>query len=156
MAWQVCAVEDAKEALSFEAEVFKGLDHQRRRDILRYVGEGKHPSFTDILNAIRSPDSPILAYRLKTLAPFLEQKEGRYDLTPIGKAAYTLLLRRTVTYIRMALLHKRKSEVIIGHIVLWINAIAAGLVLGVESFMTTSALPSLAGVSLITSHQLFE
>ena len=151
----MCAVEDSKEALSLEAEVFKALDHQRRRDILRYVGEGRHPSFTDILNATRAPDSPTLAYHLKTLAPFLEQKEGRYDLTPIGKAAYTLLLR-TVTYNRMALLHKRKLETIIGHTVLWISAIAAGLVLEVDSFMTTIALPSLAAVSLMTIHQLFE
>ena len=56
-----------------------------------------------------------LSYHLKTLAPFIEQKDGRYDLNPIGKAAYTLLLR-TVTYNRMALLHKKKFRVIIGHI----------------------------------------
>ncbi len=89
------------------------------------------------------------------MAPFLEQTEGRYDLTPSGKAAYTRLLR-TVTYNRMALLHKRKLEVIVGHTVLWNSAIAAGLVLEVDSFRTTIALPSSAAVNLMTIHHLFE
>ena len=146
---------ESKEFSSLEQEVFKALDHQIRRDILRYIGEGKKPSFTDIKNATRSPDSPTLSYHLKTLGPFLKQKEGKYDLNSIGKAAYTLLLR-TVTYDRMALLHKKKLGVIIGHIALWISAIAAGLVLKVDSFMTTIALPSLAAVSLMTINELFE
>jgi DNA-binding transcriptional ArsR family regulator len=148
-------VRDVKDVSSLEEEVFKALDHQRRRDILRYIGEGQHPTFTEILSATRSPDSPSLTYHLKTLAPFLDQKAGRYDLNPIGKAAYMLLLR-TVTYNRMALLHKKKLGVLIGHIVLWISAIAAGLVLEVDSFMTTITLPSLAAVSLMTINQLFE
>jgi len=148
-------VEESKEFSSLEEEVFKALDHQIRRDILRYIGEGKKPSFTDIKNATRSPDSPTLSYHLKTLTPFLEQKEGRYDLNPVGKAAYTLLLR-TVTYNRMVLLHKKKLGVIIGHIALWISAIAAGLVLRVDSVMTTICLPGLAATSLMTINELFE
>ena len=148
-------VGESKELSSLEEEVFKALDHQIRRDILRYIGEGKKPSFTDIKNATRSPDSPTLSYHLKTLTPFLEQKEGQYDLNPIGKAAYTLL-HRTVTYNRMVLLHKKKLGVIIGHIALWISAIAAGLVLRVDSVMTTSCLPGLAAASLMTINELFE
>ena len=149
------SLEESKEFSSLEEEVFKVLDHQIRRDILRYIGEGKKLSFTDIKNATRSPESPTLSYHLKTLAPFLEQKDGKYDLNPIGKAAYTLLLR-TVTYNRIALLQKKKLGVIIGHTVLWISAIAAGLVLEVDSFMTTIILPSLAAVSLMTINELFE
>ena len=146
---------ESKEFTSLEEEVFKALDHQIRRDILRYIGEGKKPTFTDIMNATRSPDSPTLSYHLRNLAPFLEQKDGRCDLNPIGKAAYTLLLR-TATYNRVALLHKKKLGAIIGHIILWVSAIAAGLVLEVDSFMTTITLPSLAAVSLMTINKLFE
>lgn len=146
---------ESKEFTSLEEEVFKALDHQIRRDILRYIGEGKKPTFTHIMNATRSPDSPTLSYHLRNLAPFLEQKDGRYDLNPIGKAAYTLLLR-TATYNRVALLHKKKLGAIIGHIMLWVSAIAAGLVLEVDSFMTTIILPSLAAVSLMTINKLFE
>lgn len=148
-------LEESKEFTNLEEEVFKALDHQIRRDILRYIGEGKKPTFTDIMNATRSPDSPTLSYHLRNLAPFLEQKDGKYDLNPIGKAAYALLLR-TTAYNSVALLHKKKLEVIIGHIVLWISAIAAGLVLRVDSFMTTIALPSLAAVSLMIINKLFE
>ena len=146
---------ETQEFKSLEEEVFKALDHQRRRDILRFIGEGKKPTFTEIMNATKSPDSPTLSYHLRNLAPFLESKDGRYDLNPIGKAAYTLLLR-TTTYDRVALLHKKKFGAIFGHIVLWISAIAAGLVMEVDPFMTTIALPSLAAVSLMTINELFE
>jgi len=143
------------EYANFEEEVFKALDHQRRRDILRFIGEGRKPTFTDIMNNTKSPDSPTLSYHLRNLTPFFEVKDGRYDLNPVGKAAYNLLLK-TATYDKVALLHKKKYEAIIGHIFLWISAIAAGLVLKVDSFMTTIALPSLAAVSLMIIHELFE
>ncbi|MBN1682569.1 helix-turn-helix transcriptional regulator [Candidatus Bathyarchaeota archaeon] len=146
---------ESKEFTSLEEEVFKALDHQMRRDILRYIGEGKKPTFTDIMNITRSPDTPTLSYHLRSLAPFLVQKEGKYDLNQIGRAAYSLL-RRTTTYYKVALLHKKKNAVIIGHIVLWGSAIAAGLVLEVDTFMTTIALPSLAAVSLMIIYELFE
>ena len=146
---------ESEEVKSLEEEVFKTLNHQRRRDILRFIGEGKKPTFTEIMNTTKFTDSPTLSYHLRNLAPFLESKDGRYELNPIGKAAYTLLLR-TATYDRMALLHKKKVGVIFGHIALWISAIAAGLVMQVDPFMTTIALPSLAAVSLMTIHELFE
>jgi len=146
---------ERQEFKSLEEEVFKALDHQIRRDILRFIGEGKRPTFTEIMNTTKSPDSPTLSYHLRNLAPFLELKDGKYDLNSMGKAAYTLLLR-TATYDRMALLHRKKAGAIFGHIVLWISAIAAGLVLRVDSFMTTIALPSLAAVSLMIINELFE
>jgi len=146
---------ESREFKSLEEEVFRALDHQIRRDILRFIGEGKRPTFTEIMNTTKSSDSPTLSYHLRNLAPFLELKDGRYDLNPIGKAAYTLLLR-TATYDKWALLHKKKSGAIFGHIALWISAIAAGLVLHVDPFMTTIALPSLAAVSLMIINELFE
>lgn len=146
---------EGPELKSLEEEVFKALDHQKRRDILRYVGERKGATFTEILNASKIPDSPTLSYHLRNLAPFLEVKDGKYELNPIGKAAYALLLK-TATYNKIALLYKKKSGAIIGHIALWISAIAAGLVLKVDPFMTTIALPSLAAVSLMTINELFE
>jgi len=51
---------------------------------------------------------------------------------------------------------KKKTGVIIGHIALWISAIAAGLVMSVDSVMTTIILPSLAAVSIMTIEELFE
>ena len=59
-------------------------------------------------------------------------------------------------YNKQALFMKKKTGAIIGHIALWISAIAAGLVMGVDSFMTAIILPSLAAASLMTIEKLFE
>jgi len=138
---------------SLEQEVFKALDHQMRRDILRYVGEGKNLTFTDILNATGT-DSPTLSYHLRSLAPFIEQRDGKYGLTSIGKAAYTLLLR-TASYNKVALLQKKKYEATVGNSILWVAAIAASVVLKVDTTLTAVILPILAGVSLYITYQLF-
>ena len=69
--------ESEEEMRSLEEKVFKVLDHQKRRDVLRYVGERKGGTFTEILNATGMPDSPTLSYHLRSLSPFMEQKEGR-------------------------------------------------------------------------------
>jgi hypothetical protein len=146
---------DEQEISNLEEEVFRALDHQIRRNVLRYIGEAKEPTFTEILNTVNIPDSPTLSYHLKTLSPFVIQQRGRYILSPVGKAAYSLLLKTTM-YNKQALYMKKKTGAIIGHIALWISAIAAGLVMRVDSFMTTIILPSLAAASLMTIEKLFE
>jgi hypothetical protein len=146
---------EEQEISNLEEEVFKALDHPIRRNVLRYIGEAKEPTFTEILNTVKIPDSPTLSYHLKTLSPFVIQQRGRYTLSPVGKAAYSLLLKTTM-YNKQALYMKKKTGAMMGHIVLWISAIAAGLVMGVDSFMTTIILPCLAAVSLMTIEKLFE
>jgi hypothetical protein len=146
---------EEQEISNLEEEVFRALDHQIRRNVLRYIGEAKEPTFTEILNTVNIPDSPTLSYHLKTLSPFVIQQRGRYILSPVGKAAYSLLLKTTM-YNKQALYMKKKTGAIIGHIALWISAIAAGLVMRVDSFMTTIILPSLAAASLMTIEKLFE
>ena len=148
-------VKEEQEINNLEEEVFKALDHQTRRNILRYIGETEEPTFTEILNTVKIPDSPTLSYHLKTLSPFVVQQKGRYSLSPVGKAAYSLLLKTSI-YNRQALFMKKKTGALIGHIALWTSAMAAGLVMGVDSFMTTIILPSLAAVSLMTIEKLFE
>jgi DNA-binding transcriptional ArsR family regulator len=152
---QILGEAKGEELESLEEEVFKALDHQMRRDILRLVGERKEVTFTEILNESRAPDSPSLSYHLRILGPFMEQRGGKYGLTRIGKAAYTLLLR-TSDYSRVALLHRKKTGAIVGHVVLWISAIAASLVLEVDWFLSSIILPSLAGTSLMVIYELFE
>lgn len=51
---------------------------------------------------------------------------------------------------------RKKTEAIVGHIVLWISAMAAGLVMGIDTFMTVIILPSLAAASLMIIDKLFE
>jgi DNA-binding transcriptional ArsR family regulator len=140
---------------SLEQEVFKVLDHQKRRDILRYVGEKKATTFTEILSASKMPDSPTLSYHLRSLAPFIKQENGKYSLTPIGKDAYSLLLR-TTTYNKLALLQKNKFEVTLGNTLIWGAAIAAAAFLRVDAILSGVILPVLAGVSLSITYKLFE
>jgi DNA-binding transcriptional ArsR family regulator len=140
---------------SLEQEVFKALNHQKRRDILRYVGEKKATTFTEILSASKIPDSPTPSYHLRSLAPFIKQEDGKYRLTPIGKDAYNLLLR-TATYNKLALLQKNKYEVILGNTLIWIAAIAAAAFLKVDAFLSSVILPILAGTSLSITYKLFE
>jgi hypothetical protein len=145
---------EKREFENLEAEVFKALDHQMRRDILRYVGEGRSPTFTDILNAIRIPDSPTLAYHLKTLAPFIEQRKGTYHLTPMGRDSFNLLLKAG-TYSKIAVFQKKQGEAMLGNAVLWCAAIAAAAYEG-DTTMFTAVLPPLAAVSVAITYQLFK
>jgi hypothetical protein len=146
---------EGQEIENLEEDVFKAIDHQIRRNILRYIGENKETTFTEILNSLKISDSPTLSYHLKPLSLLVIQERGKYVLSPVGKAAYSLLLKTTI-YNKQALYMKRKTGAIIGNIVLWLSAIAAGLVMGVDSFMTTIILPSLAASSIWMIDKLFE
>jgi len=149
------AEKDDAEFENLEQEVFKALENQKRRDILRLVGEKKGITFTEILNASKVPDSPTLSYHLRSLAPFIKQENGKYTLTPIGKDAYSLLLR-TTTYNKLALLQKNKYEVTLGNTLIWGAAIAAAAILRVDAILSSVILPILAGVSLSITYKLFE
>jgi len=140
---------------SLEQKVFKALDNQKRRDILRYIGEKKATTFTEILNVGKIADSPTLSYHLRNLAPFIKQEAGKYCLTPLGKDAYNLLLR-TATYDKLAFLRKNKSSVTLGNIVIWIAAIAAAAALRADAMLSSIILPVLAAVSLYITNKLFE
>lgn len=147
--------EEEAEYETLEQEVFRALDHQVRRDILRYIGEKKHCTFTEILNATQVPDSPTLSYHLKNLAPFAEQQHGRYHLTSLGKDAYNLVLR-TGTYSKLALFEKKKYEATAGNTILWVVAIIAAAYMKTDPFLTTIILPILAAVSISTTYQLYK
>jgi hypothetical protein len=145
---------EKREFENLEAEVFKALDHQMRRDILRYVGEGRDPTFTGILNAIRIPDSPTLAYHLKSLAPFIEQRKGTYHLTPMGKDAFNMLLKAG-TRGKLALFQKKQFDATLGNTILWGSAIAAAY-LEVNTILWAVILPFNAFISVSTTYQLFK
>lgn len=91
-----------------EEEIFKSLSHNTRRDIIRIIGNKKELSFTDIRKYLDSIDSPTLSYHLKSLQPLLNQKEAKYKLSDIGKAAYNLLQKTYQT--QDALKYKNKLK----------------------------------------------
>ena len=146
---------EEKEHVSLEEEVFKALDHQKRRDILRNIGEKEGVTFTEIMNAGKIPDSPTLSYHLRSLAPFVEQKHGGYRLTPMGKDAYSLLLRST-TYDKLAIFQKKRFEATFANLVLWAAAIASAAYLEVSAEFTLIVMPPLAFVATMITYQLFD
>jgi hypothetical protein len=138
-----------------EQDIFNALESQKRRDILRLVGERKGISFTEVLNTSKIPDSPTLSYHLRELAPFIEQNQGKYYLTPIGKDAYSLLLK-TNSYSRVVWFRKKRYGATFGNLLLWVIAVAAAAYLGVDIVLTAIILPFLAFIAATTTHQLFE
>jgi DNA-binding transcriptional ArsR family regulator len=140
---------------NIEQDVFKALENQKRRDVLRLIGEKKGITFTDLLNASKISDSPTLSYHLRELAPFIEQKEGKYQLTSMGKDAYSLLLK-TSAYGKVVLFHKKRYGATFGNLLLWLIGIAAGFYLGVDITLTGIIMPFLAFIATTTTYQLFE
>jgi DNA-binding transcriptional ArsR family regulator len=139
---------------TLEREVFKALDHQMRRDILRHVGEEAKSTFTAIMKYL-DVDSPTLSYHLRALSPFIEQRKGTYSLTPIGKDAYNLLLR-TTSYNKLVHFQREKYEVTVGNTILWVTAIAAVAYMGSDTIVTAVILPILAAISISTTYTLFK
>lgn len=74
---------------NFEQDVFKALENQKRRNILRIVGERKGIGFTEVLNASKITDSPTLSYHLRELAPFIRQ-EGENTNSRLWEGMHTI------------------------------------------------------------------
>jgi hypothetical protein len=143
------------QAQNLEQDVFKALENQKRRDILRLVGEKRNISFTDILNVSKIPDSPSLSYHLRELSPFINQKSGKYELTPMGKDAYALLLK-TGTYGKIVLFQKKRMGATFGNLLLWGIGITAAAYLEVNVVLWAIIMPFLAFIATTTTYQLFE
>jgi hypothetical protein len=140
---------------NFEQDIFKALENQKRRDILRLVGEKRCVTFTDILTNSKIPDSPTLSYHLRELAPFIAQKNGKYWLTAIGKDAYSLLLK-TASYGKVVLFQKKRMGATFGNLLLWAIGISAAIYLGVDVIMWAIIMPFLGFLATTTTWQLFE
>lgn len=140
---------------NIEQGIFKALENQKRRDILRLIGERKNLAFTDILTTSKISDSPTLSYHLRELAPFIIQTGGKYELTLIGKDAYNLLLKAS-SYGKVALFQKKRAGATFGNILLWGIGITAAAYLGVDIALWAVIMPFLAMIAAGTTWQLFE
>ena len=111
---------------SLEESIFKTLSHQKRRDILRVIGESKEVTFTEIKKSIGTEDSPSLSYHLNALDHLIMQKEGKYRLSELGQDAYSLTCK-TTTYAAsnstISFLRREIPAVIIANAILWATAV---------------------------------
>lgn len=113
---------------SLEESIFKTLSNQKRRDILRFIGEKKQASFTEIKKSIQIEDSSSLSYHLNSLQILITQKNEKYSLSELGQEAYNLIVKTnayTSTNIAVGFLRKQLSALIIANAVLWAVAIFA-------------------------------
>jgi hypothetical protein len=149
------SIKDEESFLDVEQEFFKALENQKRRDTLRIIGERKGITFTEILNVGKLPDSPTLSYHLKTLSSFIEQRDGRYHLSPLGKEAYSFLLK-TTSYGKVAVFHGKRYGATFGNLLLWAIGVAAAMYLGADTTLTFIIMPFLAFIATTTTYQLFQ
>ena len=117
---------DRPERESLEESIFKTLSHQKRRDILRFIGERTEATFTEIKNSVGIEDSPSLSYHLNALDHLLVQKAGKYKLSELGHDAYNLMCKTTSYAVSTSIISSLRKEipaVIIANAILWAAAI---------------------------------
>lgn len=103
-----------------EDEIFKSLNHQVRRDIVKFLGENPL-SFTEIKNNIVAIDSPTLSYHIKSLQPLLKQKANQYELSEIGEAAFNLLSKIDES-VRISRYKRRFLYAYYVNVICWLSA----------------------------------
>jgi len=113
---------------SLEESIFKTLSNQKRRDVLRFIGENKQVTFTEIKKSVQIEDSSSLSYHLNSLQTLIAQKNEKYSLSELGQEAYTLIAKTnayTSTNVIVNFLRKQLSALIIANAILWAIAILA-------------------------------
>lgn len=138
---------------SLEESIFKTLSNQKRRDILRFIGENKQATFTEIKKAVEIEDSSSVSYHLNSLQTLIIQQNEKYTLSDLGQEAYNLIVKTnayTSTNIVVRTLRKQLSALIIANAILWAAAIFATTEFeGRLSQMTTFAFIALWSTSNI-------
>jgi DNA-binding transcriptional ArsR family regulator len=128
---------------SLEESIFKTLSNQKRRDILRFIGERRQATFTEIKKAAEIEDSSSVSYHLTSLQTLIMQQNEKYALSALGIEAYNLIMKTnayTSTNVVVDYLRRQIIAFIIVNAVLWVVAlIAANQFEGSISQMTTSA-----------------
>lgn len=113
---------------SLEESIFKTLSNPKRRDILRFVGENKRASFTEIKKAVEIEDSSSVSYHLRNLQNLVAQENEEYVLSDLGQEAYNLIVKTNAyasTNVVVRTLRKQLSALIIANAILWAAAIFA-------------------------------
>ncbi len=136
---------------SLEESIFKTLSNQKRRDILRFIGENKLATFTEIKKAAEIEDSSSVSYHLSSLKPLIAQKEDKYSLSGLGQEAYNLIVKTsayTSTSITLSYLRRQLTLLILANAVIWFAAIiVVNLIAGQLSLNATFVMVTLWVIS---------
>ena len=111
---------------SLEESIFKTLSNQKRRDILRFIGEKKQASFTETKKAVGIQDSSSFSYHLNSLGVLITQKAEKYHLSELGQEAYELIVKTnsyTSSNVVVNYLRRQLTLLIIANAILWLIGI---------------------------------
>jgi DNA-binding transcriptional ArsR family regulator len=112
---------------NLEEAVFKTLSNQKRRDIIRLLGENTDATFTEIKHST-GEDSPSLSYHLSALDKLIIQNEGMYRLSELGQEAYKLMnkiIASTLSTSKIKSAQKWIFAMILVNSLLWISAMVS-------------------------------
>jgi hypothetical protein len=113
---------------SLEESIFRTLSNLKRRDILRFIGERKAATFTEIKKTLQIEDNSLVSYHLSSLQTLVIQKNKKYALSELGQEAYNLIIK-TNTYasnnVVVQSIRKQLSALVIVNALLWAAAILA-------------------------------
>lgn len=141
---------------SLEESIFKTLSNQKRRDILRFIGENKQATFTEIKKAVEIEDSSSVSYHLNSLQTLVIQKDEKYGLSDLGQEAYNLIVKTnayTTTNVVVEYLRRQLSLLVIANAVTWALAIFA--VRYIEGPLDLMTLFTFAELWLISSVMIY-
>lgn len=152
--------DEKDEVRDLEEDVFKTLSHQKRRDIIRFIGETKGASFTEIKKTIDIEESASLSYHLSALKPLLLHDEDIYKLSELGKDTYSLLTK-LITYSASAaiigVIKKQLGATVIANSLLWASTLAFLIIVeGPLEFLTLYIFVSLFSVSNIILYSIIQ
>ena len=119
-------MENEGQTESLEESIFKTLSNQKRRDILRFVGERNQATFTEIKKNAEIEDSSSVSYHLKSLSPLITQNQEKYVLSDLGREAYNLIVKTNVytkTNVVVSYLRRQLTLLIIANAVMWALAL---------------------------------
>jgi len=111
---------------SLEERVFKSLSNEKRREIIRYLGERRGARFNEVKNDLSFEDGASLSYHLTSLDPLIIKEESGYGLSPAGRDAYNLMDKITSVSKATVVLGSVRRQVavmIILNAILWAAAI---------------------------------
>ncbi len=111
---------------SLEERVFKSLSNEKRREMIRYLGEKDVARFNDIKRNLGFEDGASLTYHLGSLNPLTTQSEDGYRLSLAGRDAYALMRKiSSVSESAIALVSARReiTAMIVTNAILWAAAI---------------------------------
>ena len=116
--------EDHEESL--EERVFKSLSNEKRREIIRYLGERRGARFNELKRDLGFDDGASLTYHLSSLKPLINQGKNGYSLSSAGRDAYNLMNRiSSVSEVTVALISAKRetAAMILVNAILWAAAI---------------------------------